>query len=158
MANERKNTALGMNFSTASAQLKKLLMFRMMQRLGDDNCYRCGTLIETPEQLSVEHKIAWLSAEDPKAAFFDLENIAFSHLSPCNRPERADTCKRGHQMPPLKGYCRICKNISDSLRKKKSPYREYNKTYQKNYWQSPERKEWNRERSRQDYIRKNLDA
>jgi hypothetical protein len=33
--------------------------------------------------MSIEHKEAWMGAADPLASFFDLENIAFSHLS-CN--------------------------------------------------------------------------
>lgn len=35
------------------------------------------------DELSIEHKTPWLDSEDPKALFFDLNNIAFSHLS-CN--------------------------------------------------------------------------
>ncbi len=34
-------------------------------------------------EFSIEHKIPWQSAEDPKESFFDLDNIAFSHLK-CN--------------------------------------------------------------------------
>jgi len=78
-----KNKALGMNVSTASAQLKKLLMFRMMQELEKDYCFQCHKPIETADDLSVEHRVPWLSAPDPKASFFDLSNVAFSHLS-CN--------------------------------------------------------------------------
>lgn len=78
-----KNKALGMNVSTASAQLKKLLMFKMMQELELDECHQCSERIELADQLSVEHKVPWLSASDPKATFFDLNNVAFSHLS-CN--------------------------------------------------------------------------
>lgn len=33
--------------------------------------------------LSIEHKIPWLNSENPQGLFFDLQNIAFSHLS-CN--------------------------------------------------------------------------
>lgn len=72
-----------MNHSTASARLKKDLMFSMIKRLGEDYCFQCGAKIETVEELSVEHKTPWLHSEDPKGLFFDLDNIAFSHLS-CN--------------------------------------------------------------------------
>ena len=33
--------------------------------------------------LSIEHKVPWMSADNPIDAFFDLDNIAFSHLK-CN--------------------------------------------------------------------------
>lgn len=78
-----KNTALGMNVSTANHQLKKLLMFQMMQRLGDDKCHQCNEVIESAAQLSVEHKTPWLTSANPRDTFFDLNNVAFSHLS-CN--------------------------------------------------------------------------
>jgi hypothetical protein len=42
-----------------------------------------GAEIESEKQLSIEHKIPWLDSENPISLFFDLENIAFSHLS-CN--------------------------------------------------------------------------
>ena len=83
MANETKNKLLGMNFSTASAKLKKLLMFDMMIQLGLDNCFQCGSKIQGAEVLSVEHKEPWQSSLSPKDSFFNLDNIAFSHLS-CN--------------------------------------------------------------------------
>lgn len=83
MANDKKNAALGINVSTAQAQLKKNIMFKLMQQLELDVCFQCQAKIETVEVLSVEHKEPWLSAPDPKASFFDLNNIAFSHLS-CN--------------------------------------------------------------------------
>lgn len=35
------------------------------------------------ENFSVEHKIPWLDSENPVKLYFDLDNIAFSHLS-CN--------------------------------------------------------------------------
>lgn len=96
MANDKKSEALGMNYSTASAQLKKALMFRFVQVLKLDTCFRCGNVINSVEELSVEHKRAWLQEPDPKEAFFDLNNIAFSHLNPCNSGAGVKkTCKHG---------------------------------------------------------------
>ena len=70
-----------MDFGTASARLKKQLMFSMARQLGQDVCFRCACHIETVEEFSVEHKLPWegVSAE----LFWDLSNIAFSHLK-CN--------------------------------------------------------------------------
>jgi hypothetical protein len=81
--NKIKNDLLGMPHGTASHQLRKKIMFNMAQRLGEDICFRCGKKIENIDYFSVEHKIPWQSAENPKETFFDLTNITFSHLN-CN--------------------------------------------------------------------------
>jgi hypothetical protein len=44
---------------TASARLRKLVMFRLVKRLGEDICYRCACKIETVGELSIEHKEPW---------------------------------------------------------------------------------------------------
>ena len=81
--NRRKNELLGMSHGTAVHRLRKSIMFQMAKRLGDDICFRCGEKIEDLNDLSVDHKRSWQSAKDPREAFFDLKNIAFSHLH-CN--------------------------------------------------------------------------
>lgn len=68
---------------TASNKLKKSLMFSMIVKLELDICFQCGRKINTCDEMSVEHKIPWLHSKDPKALFFSLDNIAFSHLK-CN--------------------------------------------------------------------------
>lgn len=79
----KKSKQLGMNVSTAQGRLRKDIMFHLAQIIGLDICHQCGGVIETVEEFSIEHKIPWLDSEDPKGMFFDLDNIAFSHLS-CN--------------------------------------------------------------------------
>jgi hypothetical protein len=74
---------LGVNPSTAGSALKKQIMFHMAKKLGMDNCFQCGEKIETVKEFSVEHKIPWLHSENAKELYFDIDNIAFSHLS-CN--------------------------------------------------------------------------
>ena|ERR1035437_7511225 len=74
---------LGMPRGTAGAKLKKALLFSMAVRLNEDNCFRCNSSILKIEDFSIEHKIPWLDGEKPIELFFDLENIAFSHLK-CN--------------------------------------------------------------------------
>ena len=83
MIKQKKIDQLGMNPSTAAGALKKELMFHMAQKCGMDACHQCGDTIETSKELSVEHKIPWLDSDDPVGLFFDLDNVAFSHLS-CN--------------------------------------------------------------------------
>jgi hypothetical protein len=72
---------LGMNPSTASARLIKDILFEFLVS-PKYTCFRCGEKL-TRETFSVEHKIPWLNSEDPIELFFDLDNIAFSHLK-CN--------------------------------------------------------------------------
>jgi hypothetical protein len=92
MGNEKKNAQLGMPIGTASNRLRKRIIFSLLRRLGETNCFRCGCPIETFVELSVEHKTPWLDTPDPVAVFFDIENIAFSHLT-CNVGE----ARKGNQ-------------------------------------------------------------
>lgn len=98
MGNDVKTAVLGVPFGTANARLRKMIIFALVQRLGEDVCYRCGKLIENIEELSIEHKKAWLQQENPKEAFYDLENIAFSHLV-CNVDARSLPFKKYEGTP-----------------------------------------------------------
>ena len=80
---KRKNKLLGMHYSTAYNRLRKMVLWKYVVLVGDDVCFRCGERIESIRQLSIEHKESWMGSEDPLDAFFDLDNVAFSHLS-CN--------------------------------------------------------------------------
>lgn len=81
--NRKKTDQLGQPHGTATAKLKKLILFDLLKRLNLSSCFQCGKPIDSITDLSIEHKEPWLDSEDPKAKFFDLDNIAFSHLS-CN--------------------------------------------------------------------------
>lgn len=70
-----------MHYSTAAARLDRKILFWLVRQAGLDTCHQCGKKIERVEDLSTEHKVAWLDV-DP-ALYWDLENIAFSHKS-CN--------------------------------------------------------------------------
>ena len=72
---------LGMPPGTASAKLRKSILFNLLQKLKQDICIRCGNKIVTIDDLSIEHIKPWENI-DPKL-FWDLNNIAFSHLA-CN--------------------------------------------------------------------------
>ncbi len=77
---KRNARVSGIPFGTAAGRLRKMVMFDMARQLGRNICYRCGKPIESAEELSVDHKTPWLDNEE---AFWDLDNIAFSHLL-CN--------------------------------------------------------------------------
>lgn len=82
-SNKKKSLQLGMAHGTAANRLRKMILFSLLRQLELDTCFQCGREIESIENLSVEHKVPWLDSADPISLFFDLDNIAFSHLS-CN--------------------------------------------------------------------------
>jgi hypothetical protein len=80
-ANIAKDKFLGMPTGTAANRLRKQILFRCIQKLGEDLCYRCKERISSVRDLSIEHIKPWLNVD--VALFWDLDNIAYSHLS-CN--------------------------------------------------------------------------
>ena len=106
--NRRRTIQLGMPHGTAAHRLRKMIMFQMIQKAGLDICFQCGKKIETIDELSVEHKIAWLDKENAKELFFDLDNIAFSHLR-CNTSVRRSAPKGIMKHPSHNAYSRGCK-------------------------------------------------
>lgn len=79
---KKKSKQLGMAVSTAAFKLRKLLIFSLLQKLGEDNCYRCGEKLDL-KTLTIDHKRDWLDSENPVDFYFDVNNCAFSHHS-CN--------------------------------------------------------------------------
>ena len=82
-SNVVKAQILGMPFGTANGRLRKKLVFHLAKKLEMLNCYRCGQLIDSIEEFSIEHIKSWQYSKNPVESFFDVENIAFSHLD-CN--------------------------------------------------------------------------
>ena len=115
--NERKSKQLGMNHATAANRLRKMILFKLIQEASLDNCYQCGERIENVENLSIEHTKPWLDSDDPVGLYFDLDNIAFSHLS-CNasngRRHRGPrvTTEHGSRAMYVRHKCR-CKPCRD---------------------------------------------
>lgn len=105
MRNNKKNEQLGMPFGTASARLRKSILFSLLKETNKNICFQCGKPIELEDELSIEHKVPWLDSDNPKDRFFDISNIAFSHLS-CNvsAARRARESKRdSHRKRVLEG-------------------------------------------------------
>jgi hypothetical protein len=126
-AKKKKSEQLGMNDSTASHKLRKLILFSLVQQTEQDVCYRCRTKIETVEDISIEHKMPWLDSSDPISVFFDLNNIAFSHLK----------CNIANRRKPNKKY------FSDDALKAANQAR----------WRNSKRKNYNSESRRVKYLR-----
>jgi len=94
----KKDQLLGMPHGTAAHRLRKMLLWSLVVETEKDICFHCDERISNIDDLSIEHKEPWESALDPKVAFFDLQNITFSHLS-CNSgaPRRyKERCPAGH--------------------------------------------------------------
>jgi hypothetical protein len=97
-----------MPHGTAGNRLRKLILFNLLRRHGENVCFKCSQTIETVNELSIEHKQPWegISVE----LFWDMENIAFSHLR-CN----TNHCRKGGSAymrkvgPEGTAWCRNCK-------------------------------------------------
>lgn len=108
-SNDSKNKTLGMPYGTASNRLRKHLLFELLKRHGENTCVRCGETIERVDDLSVEHIKPWegISA----GLFWDLSNVAFSHLH-CNRPHRNwGGAGRKIQAPEGQSWCFSCERF-----------------------------------------------
>ena len=101
---QRKSDVLGMPFGTACNKLRRMVMFSLLQRHGENVCFKCGKQILKASDLSLEHKEAWQSAGS--ALFWDLDNIAFSHPQ-CNL--RAGVVRR--EIIDGKLWCSSCKQF-----------------------------------------------
>jgi len=118
--NEIKSEQLGISYGAATAQLRKKILFFLIQKLGLNTCFQCGKKILDIDALSIEHKIPWLHSENPKELFFDLDNIAFSHLK-CNISTIRPTLK-GNVVPHgtitrykyHKCRCKLCRNANST--------------------------------------------
>lgn len=106
-SNKVKTELLGMPFGTAASQLRKMLLFELVKKVGADSCYRCGKKIESITEFSIEHTVSWQYSKTPKETFFDLSKIAYSHLV-CN-------ISAPRQMPELHnkyGYSKGCRCLT----------------------------------------------
>lgn len=101
----KKGEILGMPFGTAKYQLSKILLFDLAGKAGLLSCFRCDAVIETIEEFSIEHKENWRSSPAPREAFFDLGNIAFSHLA-CNHVHGLKTRQSVHGWGKYRSGCR----------------------------------------------------
>ena len=120
-----KDKLLGQSFGSANNRLRKLILWTLVCQTDRNVCFRCGQRIEDIDDLSIEHKEPWQSADDPKAAFYDLGNIAFSHTH-CNygaAKREKDQCSNGHPYTVENTYrypghgSRRCRKCQQNLRK-----------------------------------------
>jgi hypothetical protein len=111
MSNEKKNATLGMSHGTACGRLRKNILFSLLVQLKENICFKCSKPIENVGDLSIEHKKPWegISAD----LFWDLENIAFSHLR-CNVPHTYGGGGWNRKNAPEgKSWCAGCQDFLD---------------------------------------------
>ena len=159
--NLKKNNQLKMSYGKANNILKKDIMFYLAKKLKMDACFRCKKKIKLIEEFSIDHKVDWLDSDNPRELFFNIENIAFSHLS-CNiqngkrKKGIRDSTKHGLTMYKHGCRCSTCviamhKQNCSSNRKK------YNRQYQKKrYKNEKDFREKNIEKSKKYYHDKYL--
>ncbi len=107
-SNTNKTEQLGMSFGKANQRLRKMIMFMLAQKCSMDSCFRCGEKIEDIGHLSIEHKLPWEGRD--VSLFWDLDNIAFSHLR-CNRPYLNRSNEQRRVGPDGTAWCRACKKF-----------------------------------------------
>ena len=118
-SNKKKSEQLGMPHGTASGRLRKKILYDLLVRLKENFCYQCENEIQSETELSIEHKTPWL--DNSPELFWDLNNIAFSHLS-CNAGAARNPRKGITLHPSQNAYrngcrCNECKVIQKDKRK-----------------------------------------
>lgn len=116
---KKKQEQLGMPLGTASAKLRKSILFSLLKETGKNICYQCGRVIENEDELSIEHKVPYPDSDNPKELFFSLDNIAFSHLR-CNigaARHPVTKMKVIHQDRTRNGLHTLCKLSEKEVRK-----------------------------------------
>lgn len=92
-SNKNKSLQLGMSNGKATHLLRKQIIFFLVKKCSMNLCFRCGQEITDIKDLSIDHKTDWLYSENPGGLFFDMDNIAFSHLK-CNTASSKNKQKR----------------------------------------------------------------
>ena len=107
---------LGMSHGAAANKLRKNILFSLLQEVGRNNCYVCGEEISYVSHLSIEHIQPWEGRLNGDILFWDMNNIAFSHIY-CNKQHthnkvgnRGKTKKVG---PKGKAWCCGCQEFKD---------------------------------------------
>lgn len=97
MSHKRDGTLLEESYPAARNRLTRALLFQLVDR----TCYRCGKEIQSIDDWSIDHKQSWRTSDRPRELFYDLVNIAYSHLD-CNRQDGA---QRSGEQSAAKTHC-----------------------------------------------------
>jgi hypothetical protein len=114
---EKKERLLGESYGAATARLRKEVLFQLLVNQGLNVCFQCGKEIAEAGDISIEHKVPWMSAENPKEAFYDLDNVAISHLR-CNVRAGNHKVPRPNNRGELNGSAKLNWDDVEQIRKK----------------------------------------
>jgi hypothetical protein len=103
-SSKRKGEFLGIPHGTATAWLRKLILFSLLKKHNENFCFRCKEEIESADELTIDHIEPWEGID--VNLFWNLENITFSHRK-CNRPHRlkGGGSKKKHSPPEEMAWC-----------------------------------------------------
>ena len=120
----KKSEQLGMNPGTAYHRLRKMILWKYLCLVGDNICFQCGEEIKDIDNVSLEHMRPWLDSNDPVALFFDLDNVAFSHLK-CNIAAARKTLSNHGAVSCFDRGCRCdkCREAKRAVWAKYQPHR-----------------------------------
>jgi len=91
MKQQRESKMLGQAVSTARSKLYKKVIWSLARKCGENQCHRCGSEIENPEDLSLDHVKSWRYKENAAELYFDLDNVRLSH-NICNATAKDRRC------------------------------------------------------------------
>jgi len=122
--NNKKKKQLGIPYGTAIGRLRKMIMFDLVKRLKKNFCYQCKKKINSIDEFSIEHKKPWI--DNNVDLFWDLKNIAFSHLS-CNVGAARSYMLTQKKHPNISSYingcrCDECKALNSAREHKRRIY------------------------------------
>ena len=74
---QRQAEQLGTSIGAATARLRKMIIHKLLVRLGENKCVECGDWISSPDDFAIGHEQEWLDG-DPDL-FWDYDNVVFGH-------------------------------------------------------------------------------
>ena len=102
LSRKRYEEQLGMDLGTAQHQLRKCVLFGLVSETFGTKCFRCSKEM-TKDDFTLDHKIAWRNSAKARKLFWDVENVAWSHLVCNTQASRSyngllEFCKSGHKL------------------------------------------------------------
>lgn len=126
-----------MNPSTASNRLVKDILYSLVVKTDQNNCFKCNFPM-TRETFTIEHKEPWLDSDNPVDLYFDLENISFSHHK-CNVGARRKTPAKCGSISKYSSGCRCdeCRATNSSISRSRYCPEKRSERYRRNQEYTP---------------------
>ena len=132
ISKDKKTDQLGMNPGTATHRLVKDILWKFIEDSGLVKCFRCSEDM-TRDDFSIDHIEPWLDSDNPIELFFDVKNIAYSHLSCNSKAARRKLSDHGTTNSFAKGCrCELCTKSKAESRKRHYSYKKRREKYLNN--------------------------